>query len=80
MLLIAAPILFSLLFVALPKSLYKILAWAFFIVGVALSVMLVLDGTGKVEVAGSNFATFESIVLILEVLIILYILYCVSKT
>ena len=79
MLLIIAPIIFSLLFVALPKSLYKVLAWAFFIVGVATSVMLVLDGTGKVEVAGSNFATFESIVLILEVLIILYIVYVSAK-
>ena len=79
MLLIAAPILFSLLFVALPKSLYKILAWAFFIVGTVLSIMLVLDGTGKVEVAGSNFATFESIVLILEALIILYVLYVSAK-
>lgn len=79
MLLIAAPILFSLLFVALPKSLYKILAWAFFIVGTVLSIMLVLDGTGKVEVAGSSFATFESIVLILEALIILYVLYVSAK-
>ncbi|MCO5381016.1 MAG: ech hydrogenase subunit [Methanosarcina barkeri] len=79
MLLIIAPIIFSLLFVAVPKSLYKVLAWAFFLVGVATSVMLVLDGTGKVEVAGSNFATFESIVLILEVLIILYIFYVSAK-
>ncbi|MGA9188066.1 MAG: proton-conducting transporter membrane subunit [Methanosarcina sp.] len=79
MLLIIAPIIFSLLFVALPKSLYKVLAWAFFLVGVATSVMLVLDGTGKVEVTGSNFATFESIVLILEVLIILYIFYVSAK-
>ncbi|MDR7664437.1 proton-conducting transporter membrane subunit [Methanosarcina sp. Z-7115] len=79
MLLIIAPIIFSLLFVAIPKSLYKVLAWAFFLVGVATSVMLVLDGTGKVEVAGSNFATFESIVLILEVLIILYIFYVSAK-
>lgn len=79
MLLIAAPILFSLLFVALPKSLYKILAWAFFIVGTVLSIMLVLDGTGKVEVAGSSFATFESIVLILEALIILFVFYVSAK-
>jgi ech hydrogenase subunit A len=79
MLLIIAPIIFSLLFVAVPKSLYKVLAWAFFLVGVATSVMLVLDGTGKVEVAGSNFATFESIVLILEVLIILYVFYVSAK-
>lgn len=79
MLLIIAPIIFSLLFVALPKSLYKVLAWAFFLVGVATSVMLVLDGTGKVEVTGSNFATFESIVLILEVLVILYIFYVSAK-
>jgi ech hydrogenase subunit A len=79
MLLIIAPIIFSLLFVAIPKSLYKVLAWAFFLVGVATSVMLVLDGTGKVEVAGSNFATFESIVLILEVLIILYVFYVSAK-
>jgi len=41
--------------------------------------MLVLDGTGTVEVAGSNFATLESIVLILEVLIILYVLYVSAK-
>jgi ech hydrogenase subunit A len=79
MLLIAAPILFSLLFVALPKSLYKYLAWAFFLVGAALSVMLVLNGTGKVEVAGSNFALFENIVLILEALIILYVFYVSAK-
>jgi ech hydrogenase subunit A len=76
MLLITAPILFSFLFLALGKSLYKFLAWAFFIVGVVSSIMLVLDGTGKVEVAGSSFALFENIVLILEVLVIL----CVSKT
>ncbi|HWQ49019.1 MAG TPA: proton-conducting transporter membrane subunit [Methanosarcina sp.] len=79
MLLIAVPVLFSLLFVALPKSLYKILAWAFFIVGVALSVNLVLDGTGVVQIGEPNFAMFENIVLILEVLVILFILAVSAK-
>jgi ech hydrogenase subunit A len=79
MLLIIVPILFSLLFVALPKSLYKYLAWAFFIIGVALSVNLVLDGTGVVQIGEPNFAMFENIVLILEVLIILFILAVSAK-
>jgi ech hydrogenase subunit A len=79
MLLITAPILFSFLFLALGKSLYKFLAWAFFIVGVVSSIMLVLDGTGKVEVAGSSFALFENIVLILEVLVILFVFYVSAK-
>lgn len=79
MLLITVPILFSLLFVALPKSLYKILAWAFFIAGAALSVNLVLDGTGVVPIAEPNFAMLENIVLILEVLVILYILGVSAK-
>jgi ech hydrogenase subunit A len=79
MLLIAVPILFSLLFVALPKSLYKYLAWAFFIIGVALSVNLVLDGTGVVEISEPNLAMFENIVLILEVLVILFILAVSAK-
>ncbi|RXA19628.1 ech hydrogenase subunit [Methanosarcina sp. MSH10X1] len=79
MLLIAVPILFSLLFVALPKSLYKYLAWAFFIIGVALSVNLVLDGTGVVEIGEPNFAMFENIVLILEVLVILFIIAVSAK-
>ena len=79
MLLITAPILFSFLFVALGKSLYKFLAWAFFIVGAVSSIMLVLDGTGKVEVAGSSFALLENIVLILEVLIILFVFYVSAK-
>ena len=79
MLLITAPILFSLLFLALGKSLYKLLAWAFFIVGAVSSIMLVLDGTGKVEVAGSSFALLENIVLILEVLIILFVFYVSAK-
>jgi ech hydrogenase subunit A len=79
MLLITVPILFSLLFVALPKSLYKILAWAFFIAGVALSVSLVLDGTGVVQIGEPNFAMFENIVLILEVLVILFILAVSAK-
>ena len=79
MLLIAAPILFSFLFLALGKSLYKFLAWAFFIVGAVSSIMLVLDGTGKVEVAGSSFALLENIVLILEVLIILFVFYVSAK-
>ncbi|MFY9338841.1 MAG: proton-conducting transporter membrane subunit [Methanosarcina flavescens] len=79
MLLIAVPILFSLLFVALPKSIYKYLAWAFFIIGVALSVNLVLDGTGVVEISEPNFAMFENIVLILEVLVILFILAVSAK-
>jgi ech hydrogenase subunit A len=74
MLLIAVPILFSLLFLALPKSLYKYLAWAFFIVGAALSVKLVLDGTGVVPIAEPSFAMLENVVLILEVLVILFIL------
>src|SRR5690606_26257574 len=78
-LLIAVPILFSLLFVALPKSIYKYLAWAFFIIGVALSVNLVLDGTGVVEISEPNFAMFENIVLILEVLVILFILAVSAK-
>ncbi len=79
MLLITAPILFSFLFLALGKSLYKFLAWAFFIVGAVSSIMLVLDGTGKVEVAGSSFALLENIVLILEVLIILFVFYVSAK-
>lgn len=79
MLLIIVPILFSLLFVALPKSLYKYLAWAFFIIGVALSVNLVLDGTGVVQIGEPNFAMFENIVLILEVLVILFILAVSAK-
>ncbi len=73
-LLIIVPVIFSILFVALPKSLYKILAWAFFILGVALSVKLVMDGTGVVPVPESNFGILENIVLVLEVLIILFIL------
>jgi ech hydrogenase subunit A len=79
MLLIIAPVIFSLLFVALPKSLYKYLAWAFFIVGVALSVSLVKDGTGVSQVPESSFAMLENIVLILEVLVILYVLYVSAK-
>ena len=79
MLLITAPILFSFLFLALGKSLYKFLAWAFFIVGAVSSIMLVLDGTGKVEVAGSSFALLENIVLILEVLVILFVFYVSAK-
>ncbi len=79
MLLIAVPVLFSLLFVALPKSLYKYLAWAFFIIGVALSVNLVLDGTGVVQIDEPNFAMFENIVLLLEVLVILFILAVSAK-
>jgi ech hydrogenase subunit A len=79
MLLITAPILFSFLFLALGKSLYKFLAWAFFIVGAVSSIMLVLDGTGKVEIAGSSFALFENIVLILEVLVILFVFYVSAK-
>lgn len=79
MLLITVPILFSLLFVALPKSLYKYLAWAFFIIGVALSVNLVLDGTGVVQIGEPNFAMFENIVLVLEVLVILFILAMSAK-
>jgi len=79
MLLILVPLLFSLLFVALPKSLYKILAWALFIIGAALSVKLVLDGTGVVQVGEPNFATLENVVLILEVLVILFILAVSAK-
>jgi ech hydrogenase subunit A len=79
MLLIAVPVLFSLLFVALPKSLYKYLAWAFFIIGVALSVNLVLDGTGVVQIEEPNFAMFENIVLLLEVLVILFIIAVSAK-
>mgnify|MGYP001370494139 CR=1 FL=1 len=79
MLLIIVPLLFSLLFLALPKSLYKYLAWAFFIIGVALSVSLVLGGTGVVPVEGPNFAMYENIVLVLEVLVILYILAVSAK-
>lgn len=79
MLLIAVPVLFSLLFAALPKSLYKYLAWVFFIVGVALSVNLVLDGTGVVEIGEPNFAMYENIVLILEVLVILFIIAVSAK-
>lgn len=78
-LLIIVPVIFSLLFVALPKSLYKILAWAFFIIGVALSVKLVLDGTGVVPVPDSNVGMLETIVLVLEVLVILFILGVSAK-
>ena len=79
MLLIIVPVIFALLFVALPKSLYKILAWAFFIIGVALSVNLVLDGTGVVQIGEPNFAMLENVVLILEVLVILFILAVSAK-
>lgn len=84
MLLILIPLLFSLLFVALPKSLYKILAWAFFIIGVVLSVTLVLDclptgGAGAFDVSESSFPMLENIVLVLEVLVILFILAVSAK-
>lgn len=79
MLLIAVPLLFSFLFLALPKSLYKYLAWAFFLIGVALSANLVLDGTGVVQIGEPNFAMFENIVLVLEVLVILFILAVSAK-
>jgi len=73
MLLITIPLLFSVLFLAFGKKLYKLLAWVFFLFGVILSVQLVLDGNGTYEITGSNFAMLENVVLILEVLIILYI-------
>lgn len=79
MLLIIAPLIFAFLFVALPKSLYKYLAWALFLIGAALSVMLVLDKTGKVEITGSSFAMLENIVLILEVLVILFVVAVSAK-
>lgn len=73
MLLITMPLLFSVLFLAFGKKLYKILAWVFFLFGVILSVQLVLDGNGTYEITGPNFAMLENVVLILEALIILYI-------
>jgi len=73
MLLIAVPLLFSFLFLGLGKSMYKVLAWAFFIFGVIASVQLVRDGAGVYEITGSNFAMVENIVLVLEVLVILFI-------
>ena len=79
MLLIAVPVLFSILFLALPKSLYKILAWAFFIIGTFLAVQLVMNGTGRIEVLGQNFALMENIVLVLEALVIVYMLYVSVK-
>lgn len=79
MLLITVPILFSLLFLVLGKSLYKILAWAFFIFGTVFSVLLVMDGTGRFEITGSNFAMIENVVLILEVLVILFIFFVSAK-
>ena len=79
MLLIIVPTIFVLLFVALPKSLYKILACALFIIGVALSVNLVLDGTGVVNIDEANFAMLENAALILKVLVILFILAVSAK-
>ncbi len=79
MLLIAVPLLFSFLFLGLGKSMYKVLAWAFFIFGVIFSVQLVRDGVGVYEIAGSNFAMVENIVLVLEVLVVLFILAVSAK-
>src|SRR5690606_4393142 len=61
------------------KSLHKILAWAFFIFGTVFSVLLVMDGTGRFEITGSNFAMIENVVLILEVLVILFIFFVSAK-
>ena len=79
MLLIAVPLLFSFLFLGLGKSMYKVLAWAFFIFGVIFSVQLVRDGVGVYEITGSNFAMVENIVLVLEVLVVLFILAVSAK-
>ncbi|MGB9133557.1 MAG: NADH-quinone oxidoreductase subunit L [Methanosarcina sp.] len=79
MLLMTVPILFSFLFLALSKKLYKILAWAFFIIGTFLSVQLVLGGVGTVEVAGQNFERLENIILVLEALVIVYMFYVSVK-
>lgn len=73
MLLIAVPLLFSFLFLGLGKSMYKVLAWAFFIFGVIASVQLVRDGVGIYEITGPDFAMVENVVLVLEVLVILFI-------
>lgn len=79
MLLIAVPLLFSFLFLGLGKSMYKVLAWAFFIFGVIFSVQLVRDGVGVYEITGSNFAMIENIVLVLEVLVVLFVLAVSAK-
>jgi len=79
MLLIAVPLLFSFLFLGLGKSMYKVLAWAFFIFGVFASVQLVRDGVGVYEITGPDFAMVENIVLVLEVLVVLFVLGVSAK-
>ncbi|MDI9394484.1 MAG: proton-conducting transporter membrane subunit [Euryarchaeota archaeon] len=79
MLLLAVPLLFSFLFLGLGKSMYKILAWAFFIFGVFASVQLIRDGVGVYVITGSEFAMFENIVLVLEVLVVLFIIGVAAK-
>lgn len=79
MLLIAVPLLFSFLFLGLGKSMYKVLAWAFFVFGVIASVQLVRDGVGVYEITGPDFAMLENVVLVLEVLVILFILAVSAK-
>ena len=80
LLLIAVPIVFSLLYlVKNNKKYYKTLSILLCLFGTIVSVLLTLQGTQKIPISGPVFNVIESSILVCEILILVYLYYVSIK-
>lgn len=73
------PILFSLLFLSCRKKLYLPLSWVLFALCAITSVSAVIYGPAKFEISGTAFNFFETLMQLMEILLLLYFYYISAK-
>lgn len=77
--LIFIPMLFSLLFLISSKKHYLPLSWTLFVLCSIISVSTVIYGPAKFEISGAAFNFFETLMELVEILLILYFFYISAK-
>lgn len=78
--LILIPLVFSILFLLRnDKTYYKMLSYLLFAIGAALSIAVAMHGQQKISISGASFSIIETIISLIEVLIIAFLYYVAIK-
>jgi ech hydrogenase subunit A len=80
LLLLAVPVVFSILFLfSRNQKYYKLLASLLFVSGTVISVLLAIEGPQRIAVTGTLFHVMEGVILTGEVLVLLFLYYVSIK-
>lgn len=80
LLLIIVPLIMAVIFlISNNKALYKVLSYLLFVSGAVLSILLAFNGSSKIVFEGSSFGIIETIILVCEIALILFMLWVSVK-